>query len=151
MEPNDLNRPVKILVIEDNEADIELLRLALEEAGLNFEMTAIEDGGEALACGNQVGPQFEATVPDLIVLDLNLPKYGGLEVLEAVRGYHLFDTVPVVVLSSSSSPRELEKIKAFVFVRFIRKPADLDQCMQIGKLIADFLIESGRTHSRVGT
>jgi two-component system, chemotaxis family, response regulator Rcp1 len=129
----------KILVIEDNPADVELLRLALESANLAHELTAIHDGGEALARFKRGGGPADQMVPDLVILDLNLPKYDGLEILEAARSNPAFAKLPILVLSSSSSPREITRVQAFGLVRFVHKPADLDRYMGIGDIIKDFL------------
>ena len=96
----------RILVIEDNPADVELLRWALEDAGLDCELTVIDDGRDALDFVLQRGKHAASSPPDLAILDWNLPKNDGLEILEGLRGNHAFDGVPVAVLSSSSSPRD---------------------------------------------
>src|SRR5579862_1756417 len=99
----DLNRRVfQILVIEDNAADVHLLRMALEEAGVTFGLTVIEDGATALAFIRHEGQYFQAPKPDLAVLDLNLPKVGGMEVLEALRHSSDMSNVPVAMVTSSS-------------------------------------------------
>ncbi len=128
----------KILVIEDNPADVELLRLALDTTDLAHELTALQDGGEALALFREVG-HTGRIVPDLVILDLNLPKYDGLEILEAVRSNPAFAKLPILVLSSSSSPREISKVQAFGPVRFVHKPVDLDRYLGIGEVIKNFL------------
>jgi CheY-like chemotaxis protein len=133
------DKPILILAIEDNPADVELLRMALDTAEFAYEMTVLSDGAEALAMFRQATGE---TVPDVVVLDLNLPKYGGLEILEAARANPYLAATPVAILSSSSSPRERSRIELFGFVTFITKPPDLDQYLNIGALIRDFVIES---------
>jgi CheY-like chemotaxis protein len=142
VEANHGSAAVQILVIEDNTADVELLRLALDSADLTYVLTAVADGADALTFFRQDAERAAASMPDIVVLDLNLPKYDGLEILEAARSNVAFAELPIVVLSSSSSPRELAKIQAFGFVRFITKPPDLDRYLQIGDLIKEFLNES---------
>ena len=121
---------IRILLIEDNPTDVELVRRALGIAGLACDLTVLEDGAEALALLSL--PETEGVLPDLVVLDLNLPKHDGIEVLQAMRSTTRYTSVPVAILSSSSSPRERAKIEQFRISRYITKPPDLDKFMKIG-------------------
>ncbi len=132
----------KILVIEDNAADVGLLRLALDNADLTCELTVIEDGAEALAFFQYSGKYAGAQRPDLIVLDLNLPKYDGPEILEAMRANHAFDDVPVAILTSSASPHDRAKTEAFHIARYISKPPDLDEYLALGVVLKKLLVHS---------
>ena len=131
-------RKSHILVVEDNPADVGLLRLALKAAQVECDLTVLEDGAEALAFvrHRQNPGDF---VPHLIVLDLNLPKNGGLEVLEAIRANPAFSGMAVAILSSSSSPRERARIEEFGVDRFITKPLDLDGFLGIGAILKTLL------------
>ena len=129
----------QVLVVEDNPADVELLRWALDGANVQCDLTVIEDGGEALAFMQQRGKYTGSPRPDLAILDLNLPKYDGLEILEAMRANKAFAGVTVAVLSSSSSPRDRAKMEAFNIGRYITKPPDLDEYLQIGFILKDLL------------
>jgi len=144
MSQNPETAKIRILVIEDNPADIELLRWALEGAGVICELTVIEDGGEALACIQHREKFVGSHMPDLAILDLNLPKYDGLEILEAMRADQDFASVPVAVLSSSSSPRDRSRMEAFNIGRYITKPPDLDEYLQIGFVLKELLEETHR-------
>jgi CheY-like chemotaxis protein len=135
------NRPVWVMVIEDNPADVKLLRMALDTAQFAYEMTVIADGADALAVFEGMRHD-SSTVPDIAVLDLNLPKYDGLEVLEAVRSNPRLAAMPMAVLTSSSSPQEKARIEIFELVTYIRKPSELDQYLSVGPMIRDFLIAS---------
>src|SRR5215471_4441512 len=97
------DRPFRILLVEDNAADTWLLRKALQNAALNFELIQIEDGAEALAFVRGEGEYAGSVTPDLAVVDLNLPKNDGVEVLEALRKSKSFSNVPVVIVTSSTS------------------------------------------------
>ena len=88
--------------------------------------------------------QAGASIPDLAVLDLNLPKIGGLEILEAMRASRAFAGIPVAILSSTSSPRERAKIDAFGVDRFITKPLDLEEFLRIGVTLKTLLTEARR-------
>jgi CheY-like chemotaxis protein len=132
------NRRICVLVIEDNPADVELLRLALRQAGLDCELLLLEDGAEALTFLRRV-EAGDASVPDLVLLDLNLPKNDGAEVLQAMRASPPFSKVQVAVLSSSASTRERARIEQLGVGRYITKPADLDEFMRIGSTIREML------------
>jgi two-component system, chemotaxis family, response regulator Rcp1 len=123
-------RKAHILLLEDNPGDVDLLRRALRSAELDCELTVLEDGAEALAFVRQQGKYASASTPDLAVLDLNLPKNDGLEVLEAMRASPLFAAVPVAILSSSASPHEQAKLQAFRIGRFITKPPRLRRVLE---------------------
>jgi two-component system response regulator len=132
----------RILVVEDNPGDVALLRWALEAAKVDFELTVIEDGAEAMMLAQQRGKYAGAEVPDLAILDLNLPRNDGIEVLQAMRASRLFADVTVAILSSSASPRERERLDEFGVDRYILKPADLDEFRQIGFAVRDLIEES---------
>lgn len=133
-----------IFVVEDNPGDVQLLQMALKAADLECELTVVSDGGEAIEFVQRHGQYAAVPAPDLAVLDLNLPKNDGLEILEAMRGNEIFAKVPVAVLSSSSSPRELAILQRFHVERFIVKPPDLDQYLQIGLVIKELLANTPR-------
>jgi two-component system, chemotaxis family, response regulator Rcp1 len=138
MNQADPEHRTRIVVIEDNPADVELLRLALAEADFNCELNVIEDGAEALSFFREEALGSGAWRPDMVVLDLNLPKYDGLEILEAVRANGNFSDLPIAVLSSSSSPRERARLEAFGGVLHLAKPADLEKYLAIGPTLRDF-------------
>jgi CheY-like chemotaxis protein len=133
-----------ILLVEDNAGDVELFRLALKKAKLDCELTVLDDGADALAMVRQLGRFANAAVPDLVVLDLNVPKYDGIEILEAMRANSAYAQVRVAVLSSSSSPRERTRIEQFHISRYITKPLDLDEFLAIGLILKDLLDDEGR-------
>jgi two-component system, chemotaxis family, response regulator Rcp1 len=141
------SRKACILVIEDNPADVALLRLALENAELDCDLTVLEDGGEALAFVREPGSATRASKVELVILDLNLPKNDGLEILEAMRASEAFSQIPVAILSSSSSTRERARMEKFSVNRFITKPADLEEFMKIGLSVKE-LLESTRNSGR---
>ena len=130
-----------LLVVEDNPADVQLLRLALDHAGLDCDVTVLEDGAAALAYIRKLQAASHSAIPNLVVLDLNLPKNGGIEILEAIRNTAAFNRMAVAILSSSSSPRERQRIDSFGVDRFITKPLDLDAFMEIGNEIKSLLLE----------
>ncbi|MES1257206.1 MAG: response regulator [Acidobacteriota bacterium] len=131
----------RILVVEDNPADVELLRLALGAAELDYELTVIDDGGDAMAYVQQKGKYVASTIPDLAVLDLNLPKSEGVEILEAMRSHPPFSQVPVAILSSSPWLRERTKMEGLHVQRYITKPPDLEEYLRIGLIVKELLSE----------
>ena len=131
-------RPMRVMVIEDNPADVALLRMALDNAGFPYDMTVITDGADALAALGKMNTDG-CTVPDITVLDLNLPKYDGLEVLEAARANPRLADMPIAILTSSSSPRERSRIQMFRLVTYIKKPPELDEYLRIGPLLRDLM------------
>ena len=131
-----------ILLVEDNPADIYLFREALKAAGLNFELTVIENGADGLAFARRQGEYAASCVPDLAVLDLNLPKSGGASVLEAMRQSKDLERVPVFIMSSSASAHEQARARELGVERFITKPPDLEEFLQIGHVVKEVLLKS---------
>jgi len=133
------HRPSHILLIEDNRGDVELVKLAFQHAGIHFDLAVLQDGGEALLLIRRAGKYAHTPVPDLIILDLNLPKNDGFEVLEAIRDAPDYAEVPVLVLSSSSSERERQRMTVLPVARHLTKPTDLDELMRIGTVVKELL------------
>lgn len=129
----------RILVIEDNSSDVFLLERALKEQDLRFELTHLQDGAAALAFIRKQGAYAGAAIPDLILMDLNLSKYTGEDILREIRTAKHLVGVPVCVWSSSQSRRDRSLLVDLGVVRFINKPSGLDQFMEIGKRIKDLL------------
>jgi len=137
-----MNDPVRIMLVEDNAADVYLFRKALQTAGLNFELTVLENGGAALAFVRGEGEYARRPVPDLAVLDLNLPKNDGIQVLEAIRKEKHFASIPVVVTSSSPSPPTRLKLEHLRVARYIVKPPDLEEFLKIGGTLKEILFQN---------
>ena len=131
----------RILVIEDNASDVFLLDRALKKQNLRFELLHLTTGGKALSFIRRQGEYAQAPVPSLILLDLNLSRYSGEDILREIRTARHLDGVPVCVWSSSKSRRDEAMLKEIGVSRFITKPAGLDQFMEIGKILRDSLAE----------
>jgi len=131
----------QILLVEDNPGDIYLFRQALKGAGLNFELTVIEDGEEALAFAKRDGKYAGSPVPDLAVLDVNLPKIQGTEVLGAMCRNEELAHVPVVLMTSSATPGDQAMSKEFSVAHYMMKPLDLEDFLQIGNVLKQLLLE----------
>ncbi len=135
---NGVRKP-RVLLVEDNPGDVDLIRLAFKSAGLDCVLTVLSDGGEALAFISEEGVYAGAEVPDLAILDLNVPKNDGLEILEAIRTSNKFAGLPVAVLSSSSSPRDRANVERFQIRQFVTKASNLDEFLKIGTIVKDLL------------
>ena len=129
----------RILVIEDNCSDVFLLERALKKQDLRFELVHLLNGSEALAFIRRQGAYADAAIPNLILVDLNLSKYTGEDILREIRSASHLGSVPVCVWSSSRSHRDEALLKDLSVSRFITKPSGLDQFMDIGKIIKDLL------------
>jgi chemotaxis family two-component system response regulator Rcp1 len=130
--------PVRILLGEDNPADVYLIRQALEENGITYSLQVAVHGGELM----EVMTRQPSGIPDLIVLDLNLPRHEGLEVLKMIRGSRDYSRVPVVILTSSDSPKDRVAASALGADCYIRKPSGLEEFMAIGQTLKDLLTRS---------
>lgn len=122
----------RIVLVDDNPADVNLLRLALDHAQLNCELIVIDDGAKALAFARQQGQDVRNPPSDLVVLNFSLPKSDGLQILKSVRENGAFADVPVAILSSGLSPRDLAEIQKFGLARYIEKPLTLEEYLKIG-------------------
>ena len=132
-------RTALILVIEDNDSDVFLLERALNKQDFRFELVHLSNGDAALAFVRRQGAYADAVIPNLILLDLNLSKYTGEDILRAIHGATHLNGVPVCVWSSSRSGRDEALLKELGVLKFITKPAGLDQFMEIGKTLKDLL------------
>lgn len=132
-------RPWRILLVEDNLADICLLRLALNEAGLKFELTALHDGGEALAFVKREGRHADTPCPDLVVLDLKLPMHSGADILAAMRSSEHLREVPAIIITSLASPHDLARAEALGIERQIVKSCDFKEFLKMGEEIKGVL------------
>jgi len=119
-----------ILLVEDNPDDVELTRIAFSEAQLDSRLEVVRDGVEALdylfARGAHAG-RDPAKLPSIVLLDLNLPKVDGREVLQAIRGNEATRSLPVVVLTTSTEPFDVDASYALGANSYIRKPVDFEQ------------------------
>jgi CheY-like chemotaxis protein len=131
----------EILVAEDNPADVYLIRLALEEHGVTCPIVTATDGKDVLALLSLEGTHWR---PDLIILDLNLPRHDGIEILEKVRSTKAIAEVPVVVLTSSDSPRDRQNANRLGATRYVRKPSNLEQFLQLGAVFKELLTQAAQ-------
>ena len=131
-------RPVDILLVEDNPGDVRLAREALKDAKVLNELHVVTDGVEALDFLRRQGEHRGAVRPDLILLDLNLPKKDGREVLAEIKEDVDLRRIPVVVLTISKAEEDIFKTYDLHANCYITKPVDLDQFMEVLKAVEDF-------------
>ncbi len=119
-----------ILLVEDNPDDVELTRLAFDEAKIANQLVVVGDGAEALDylfARGRYADRDPTEMPSIVLLDLNLPKVDGREVLQAVRANEATRTLPVVVLTTSTEPFDVEASYALGVNSYIQKPVDFEQ------------------------
>jgi CheY-like chemotaxis protein len=126
---------VRIFLAEDNRGDILLIRQALAQHQIEYELFVARDGEAALDFLTRMGNPGEEPCPDVMLLDLNLPKVDGAQVLRVFRQHPQCERTPVIVISSSDAPKELAQVTAIGISRYFRKPLDLDGFMQLGALV----------------
>ncbi|ANB17564.1 response regulator [Dokdonella koreensis] len=129
---------VEILLIEDNEGDVRLTREALKDGRLRNRLNVVSDGEQALAYLRRQAPFEDAPRPDLILLDLNLPRLDGREVLAAVKNDPQLKQIPVCVLTSSRAERDLLRAYDLHANCFITKPVEFEEFMHVVRSIENF-------------
>ncbi|MGM0588974.1 MAG: response regulator [Bacteroidota bacterium] len=132
------NRPVEILLIEDNEADVRLTREGIKEAKINNNLSVVRDGEEAMDYLHKRNGFEDVPRPDLVLLDLNLPKKDGREVLEEIKSSEDLRRLPVVVLTTSEAEKDIVKSYELHANCYVTKPLGLDQFVEVIKAIEDF-------------
>jgi chemotaxis family two-component system response regulator Rcp1 len=138
---SDIHELVQILLVEDNPGDVRLTREALKEAKFRNTLQVAGDGVEALAYLRQQGQYSGATRPHLIMLDLNLPRMDGREVLAAIKKDPDLRRIPVVVLSSSEAETDIARAYELHANAYVTKPVDIDHFLQVVKAIEEFWVE----------
>jgi CheY-like chemotaxis protein len=133
-------KPIHILVVEDNEGDIFLITEALEEGKIVNEISVARDGKEAIDFLNKKGKYENEELPDLILLDVNLPKKNGHEVLEYIKGKEGLKQIPVIMLTTSSAEKDISMSYKNQANCFITKPVDVDNFLKIIYSIENFRI-----------
>ncbi len=132
------NQPIEVLLVEDNPGDARLTKEALTEWDILNNLHVVEDGQKGLAFLRRQEPYEDAPRPDLIILDLNLPKITGRDLLEAIKEDGDLLTIPVVVLTTSQSDRDIRQAYDLHANCYITKPVDLDRFMEVIKSFGTF-------------
>ena len=138
MENRTHGKPIEILLVEDNPADVRLTQEGLREAKLDISLTVAIDGSQALAFLRKEGVYAGTPFPDLILLDLNLPGVDGREVLRQIKSDSRLKHLPVVILSSSEAEQDIAMAYDSHANCYVTKPIDFDQFVKVVKSIQDF-------------
>jgi chemotaxis family two-component system response regulator Rcp1 len=131
-------RPIKILLVEDNPGDVRLTIEALREGKVHNELTVAGDGEQALALLRRQGEHADAPRPDVILLDLNLPRKDGREVLAEIKSDEDLRRIPVVILTTSKAEEDILRSYALHANCYVTKPVNLEQFITVVKSIEDF-------------
>ena len=131
-------KPKTILLVEDNKADVRLVREALKNSSLTYEMATVRDGVAAMAYLHQEGEYASVSRPDLVILDLNLPKKDGREVLAEIKTNPQFKRIPVVVLTTSRNEDDIHQSYELNANCFITKSRNLSELFTIVRRIEEF-------------
>ena len=135
------DRAIEILLVEDNPGDARLTIEALKDAKVRNHLTHLLDGAAALAYLRQTGPYAQAPRPDLILLDLNLPRKDGREVLAEIKADANLRRIPVVVLTTSQAEEDILRAYNLNANCYVTKPMGLDQFLKVVKCIEEFWLE----------
>lgn len=138
MNSRDMARPVEILLVEDNPGDVELIANALRVGKISNRINVAEDGESALAFLRRQGNYAGAPCPDVVLLDLNLPRKDGREVLAEIKSDPALKQIPVIILTTSQSDEDIIRAYNLAANCYITKPVDLDQFTRVVQAIEEF-------------
>ena len=130
--------PIEILLVEDNPGDVRLTQEVLNDGKVRNNMSVVKDGVDAVSFLKQTGEYADAPRPDIVLLDLNLPKKDGREVLAEIKADSDLKNIPVVVLTTSGAEQDIVKAYDLHANCYITKPVDLDQFIRVIRSIEDF-------------
>jgi two-component system, chemotaxis family, response regulator Rcp1 len=132
-----LNRTgrIRVLVIEDNPADLMLISEAFREHKVDAELEVLSDGELAYQYWDRFSDGDSPLRPDVVLLDLNLPKRTGLEILRRMRESPECKNLPIIIVSSSGNPRDIAEAEGLGVYRYFRKPTHLDQFLELGRIV----------------
>lgn len=142
------NRPVEILLIEDSNDDIFLLKEVLKDAKIPINLRIVTDGKKAIEYLYKQGSYTDSFTPDLILLDLNLPKIDGREILTRLKSDEQLRMIPVIVLTTSQSEEDIDKSYLHNANCYITKPVDLQEFVKVVNTIEDFWLSTVRLPSK---
>src|SRR3984957_13413161 len=141
-------QPFQILLAEDSAADVGIVRIALRDQGLDHVLHVARDGAEAISFIQKADKDRKAPGPDLLLLDMHLPKYNGEEILKCLRSTERYAQIPVVVMTSSDAPADHDRAQKHAALFYFRKPSRLDEFIQHGAIVHDIL--KGKTTLALG-
>jgi chemotaxis family two-component system response regulator Rcp1 len=134
---------MRIVIVEDNPSDVFLIKEAILAQGLTADLQVVEDGEEAIGLIAQVDEDINLTCPDLMLLDLNLPKTDGFVVLERLRRSARCAQIPVIVMTSSSTNADRQRGKTLRANAYFQKPSSYEEFLKLGHIIEQFVTYDG--------
>ena len=135
---------MQILVVEDNPAEARLTREAFAEAGIAHNMSVVEDGEQAIAFLRHDAPFQRSEAPDIILLDLNLPKMDGRVVLRIIKSDPVFSTIPVIVVTNSQSQEDIDQVYLLQANCYLVKPPGVEEFFTMVRKIVEFWWQTAR-------
>ncbi len=147
MTPKPVGQPIEVLLVEDDPGDVLLIREAFEFNKVHNNLNVVSDGEQALEYLRRQGPHAGAARPDLVLLDLNLPRKDGREVLAEVKQDPELRTIPIVVLTTSEAEEDVLKSYQLHANAYVTKPVDFERFVSIVRQIDDFFVSVVRLPS----
>lgn len=129
--------PLNVLLAEDNQGDVLLVREALKEHSIDHQLYVVQDGAQALEFLDRMGVDSATPCPDVFLLDLNLPKADGHEVMNKLRAHPKCPVIPVIVVTSSDAPRDRDRAAKLGATEYFRKPSEIDEFLRLGAVVLD--------------
>lgn len=145
---NEPQRPIEVLLVEDDPGDVLMTREAFEENKVANRLTVVSDGASAMAYLRKEGEHADAATPDLVLLDLNLPRMDGREVLAAMKSDPELRRIPVVVLTTSEAEEDVLRSYSLHANAYVTKPVDFQRFIEVVRQIDDFFLTVVRLPSR---
>lgn len=133
-------RPIEVLLVEDDPGDVVLTREAFADNKVSNKLSIVSDGEEAMRFLRREGDYTDAPRPDLVLLDLNLPRMDGRQVLQAIKDDETLRTIPVVVLTTSEAEEDIIRSYRLHANAYVTKPVDFDQFIKVVRQIDDFFV-----------
>ena len=134
----DIGRPAEVLLVEDSPGDVRLTREALKEGKVRNNLSVVNDGVEAMEFLRREGKYADAPRPDIVLLDLNMPRKDGREVLAEMKSDEALKRIPVVILTTSEAEQDILRTYDLHANCYLTKPVDLEQFISIVKSVEDF-------------
>ena len=141
-------KEIDVLLVEDDPGDVLMTREAFDENKVANRLAVVSDGESAMAYLRKEGPYADAPTPDLVLLDLNLPRMDGREVLAAMKGDPALQSIPVVVLTTSEAEEDVLRSYALHANAYVTKPVDFERFIDVVRQIDDFFVQVVRLPAR---
>lgn len=138
------DKSIELLIVEDNEGDVRLIKEALRDSSVVNRFVVVNDGEQALDYLHRRSGYESSTRPDLILLDLNLPKVNGFDVLTELKAHRALQKIPVIIFSSSTSDGDIQRSYDLKANSYVSKPADFDEFLNVVRTIEDFWFHTVR-------